>query len=261
MFFNKEKIKSNFNNHAQKYDKNAILQNIVAKKLIGLAIEEVGVAKNIIDLGSGSGFVSKEISANKIINKNIFELDFALKSLLFSNSKKKKLLSINADIESLPIKPDIFDLALSSMSLQWINNLGIALNNVFHVLKPKSSFIFSILTDGTLRELTKSCKSLNVNLAINNFIKLKNLEKLLENSNFNSYNIIELDEVKLYHKDIFQLIKSIKNIGASYSNRNSIKIIKKSDFENLNQFYLKNFNSNGKIKASWNVAYVKISKL
>ena len=112
-----------------------------------------------------------------------------------------------------------------------------------------------------MRELAQSCKSLNINLAINDFVKLKNLEKLLENSNFNSYNIIELNKVGLYHDDILQLIKSIKNIGASYSVKKSTKMIKKSDFENLNQFYLKNFNDNGKIKASWNIAYVKLYKL
>ncbi len=61
-FFDKEKVKSNFNNFAKKYNENAILQDLIAEKLVKLAKKDLNNAKNIIDLGSGSGFISKENS-------------------------------------------------------------------------------------------------------------------------------------------------------------------------------------------------------
>ncbi len=147
--------------------------------------------------------------------------------MLFAANDNTKSLLINADMENIPIKNNIFDLALSSMSLQWVNNLDIALNNIYEILKPNSNFIFAIVIDGTLGQLKKSCQYLDIDLAINDFIELKQLEKIVKNSNFQSCDIIKEQEIDLYYQDIYQLLKSIKNIGASYSEKSYFK----NDFE------------------------------
>ena len=61
MIFNKSKIKSSFNQANQSYNPNAFLQKMVAKNLVDLAKNDILNAKNIIDLGSGTGFVAEEI--------------------------------------------------------------------------------------------------------------------------------------------------------------------------------------------------------
>ncbi len=253
----KAKIKSNFNRFSSNYDKKADLQRQIANNLFNLSKKDIDKSKNIIDLGSGSGFLRKNIINNGFIDKNIFQLDISLEMFLNNSDDGKFVNNINADIENLPIKDSYFDLALSSLALQWMGNLNIAFNNIAKILKSGSAFIFNIFTEDTLWQLRESCRVLNIDLAINNFIKLEDLEKILCNSNFGSYKILKKQRIDLYYDNVYELLRSMKNIGASYSNKKHNKFIKKRDFENLNNFYLKKFNLDSKIIASWDIVYVQ----
>ena len=73
MFFDKAKIKSNFNQAQKSYNPNAILQRMVAKNLVDLAKQDIFKAENIIDLGAGTGFICEEILVNKKVWENHFK--------------------------------------------------------------------------------------------------------------------------------------------------------------------------------------------
>ena len=259
MSFNKEKIKSNFNRFSKNYNSLANLQKQVAQKLFEIAKPEIRKSQNILDLGSGTGFIAQNIlSENEFAKKNIFQLDIAYNMFCQSNfTQNQNIFNINGDIENLPFKANSFDLVLSSLALQWIDDLDLVFKNIKEICnKSKSAMVFSIFIDETLFELQKSAQELNINLSINNFIALNSLKMIIE-KNFDNLQL-EVQNFILEYENVFDLINSMKYIGASYSNKKSSDfLLKKRDLLDLNSFYLKNFNNCGKLKSSWKIAYIK----
>jgi len=256
MMFDKKIIKSNFNKYSKNYNSKANLQKIIANQLCEFAKFEVQNSQNILDLGCGTGFIGQNLLKNyDFSNKELFQLDIAQKMFDNNPNKGSNIFNIQADIENLPFKNGKkFDLILSSLAFQWLNNLNFALKNIKNILKPNSKLVFSIFIDGTLCELKQSAKEIGVNLSINNFIKEEELNQIIA-QNFKDYQI-EIVDFKEEYKDIYELLNSIKQIGASYSVKER-NILTKQDFKDLNNFYLKNFNNHDRIVAGWKVAYIK----
>lgn len=250
MIFDKSKIKSSFNQANQSYNPNAFLQKMVAKNLVDLAKNDILNAKNIIDLGSGTGFVAEEI-LSKSPDKKIFQLDIAQKMLEENPFSTHK---ITADIEALPLQENIFDLALSSLSFQWLNDLTKTIPQILKTIKKDGNLYFSLLGNESLKELKTVCQSCKTELSINDFITQTQLQNILTNLNLNYQ--IKSATITLYYQDLYSLLKSIKSIGAGYSTNK--KYLGKKQFELLNSFYLKNFNLNNKVSATWHIFYTKI---
>ena len=123
MLFDKTQIKSNFNKSSKNYDVTATLQKQIAKNLFDLAKSEVSHSKNILDLGSGSGFIGKNI-LSKFPDTNIFQLDLAVKMLESGSQLEENIFNINADIDNLPFKQNSFELVISSLAFQWLSKLN-----------------------------------------------------------------------------------------------------------------------------------------
>jgi len=251
MFFDKAKIKSNFNQAQKSYNPNAILQRMVAKNLVDLAKQDIFKAENIIDLGSGTGFICEEILSD-VSNKNIFQLDIAEKMLAHNQFATHKII---ADIEHLPVRSNIFDLALSSLSFQWLNDLEKTIPKILDTIKNDGVFYFSVLGNKSLKEFRETCENCQISLAINNFIAESELKSILNNLHLDYQ--IKSEIISLNYQDFYSLLKSIKLIGAGYSNNKNY--LSRKQFDLLNGFYLKNFNLNNKVCATWHVFYVLIT--
>ncbi len=248
--FDKSKIKANFNQANQSYNSNAILQKMVANELVELAKIDISKAQTIVDFGSGTGFIADKI-LSEFPDKNIFQLDIALQMLLAGQYQTQKIV---ADIESLPFKQNIFDLGLSSLSFQWLNDLENSILQSLKTIKNSGNFHFSLVADGSLQELKKSCQDCDIKLSVNNFIGQKNLEMILEKLNLDYQ--LKTQTITLEYEDFYSLLKSIKSIGAGYSKNR--QYVGRKQFEKIANFYLKNFNLNNKVFASWRVIFVSI---
>ncbi|MCE3255038.1 MAG: bioC [Rickettsiaceae bacterium] len=252
--FDKSQIKLRFNKAEQSYDQAAILQKMVAKDLVNLAKNDFAKARKILDLGCGTGFVSDEIFANhEISNSNIFQLDIA-KNLLIKNPHQTH--KINADIEALPFKNQIFDLAFSSLSFQWLNDPQKAISQILKTIKDGGKFYFSTIIDGTLKELKQTQEECAGRASVNKFLSSDQLREILQKLELTHE--IKCKTITLEYQDLYSLLKSIKSIGATSSK--SKNHFSKPDFELMNNFYLKNFSSNNKVFASWQIAWTAINK-
>lgn len=248
-FIDKSKLRENFSKAAKNYNKKAILQKIIANELIKNNLENLQEKTNILDLGSGTGFIGKNIK-DKLPFVNLINLDISYQALKLNPYG----ININGDIDFLPFKNQTFDLIISSLTFQWLNNIESAINNIKKLLNKKGILSFTILIDGSLEELKISCKNGKADMKINQFIKINYLKDIIS-QNFQEFSI-RSKILQLEYSNLYDLLKSIKLIGASYAGKNTKKILTKKDFDRINDFYLKNFASYGKIKASWNIAYV-----
>jgi malonyl-CoA O-methyltransferase len=252
MIFDKSRIKHNFSRASANYDQNAILQKIVANNLVDLAKHDILESDKILDLGSGTGFVANEI-LDFVDKKEIIQLDVSEKMLIQNQHQTPKIV---ADIENLPFAQNSFDLAISSLSFQWLNNLEKSVYKILGTLKNGKNLHFSILGNESLKELKFAKENCKIDLDINDFISEENLRIILDKFDFN----LRKEEIILDYQDCSSILKSMKKIGANYSVSGKLgqNNLNKRKLEFLNDFYLKKFNKKDKVYATWQVFYLSI---
>ncbi|MCE2687994.1 MAG: methyltransferase domain-containing protein [Rickettsiales bacterium] len=277
----KQKSSQNFSRYSKNYHKLAKIQHLVAKKLIEFAnpFLQEKLAKNsnnlpnMIDLGSGTGFVKQEffnIFYNNII-ANFYEVDLSLEML--KNNVNYELsnnlsIKINADIKKLPFKNNSFDVIFSSFALQWLEKYEVIFGNFAKMLRNYKDFqengflIIALPTAGSLKELKLANIASDCNFDFLIFPEKHNLLLNLEKAGFKP--LFNYEQIIDQNFSIgTEALKSIKNIGANYANAGNI--INKNKLKKFNQFLYKNFSYQevGKlreIRVSWHINYFIASK-
>ncbi len=248
MSFDKKIIDYNFSAKVNEYNLKANIQKKVAKKLCKIFIENIDFNNinkiKILDLGSGTSFVSRSILKN-IDNCEIYEFDLSLKMLNNFQKNTKKITKICGDIENLPFAESSFDAIISSFSLQWIEDFENLFNNLHKILKPRGILAFSVPDNKSFEELK------DLPFSINKMPATQELSNILIKNQFTKKTLIN---EKNYEKfsNLIEVLKSFKKIGVNYSLPNN----NKKNFKDLKKFYLKNFQNNLKYKKlSWSISY------
>jgi malonyl-ACP O-methyltransferase BioC len=251
MSFDKKIISQNFSRQIQNYDEHAIIQGRAAKKLTEIILPLVKNNAKILDIGSGTSFISKNFLQSKLSQKNIkiFEIDLAFEMLRYWNDKPKNIFSTQADLEKIPFKKKSFDVIISSFSLQWINDFEENFSYFFSLLKDDGILAFAMPIDESLSEL-KLAKIFK----INNFTTYNNISQSLDKSNFNKINFFTEIQKEFFVNGVSAL-KAIKIIGANYSQKQE-SLITKTQLQQFNNFCLKNYSTKDKnIYVSWKILY------
>jgi malonyl-CoA O-methyltransferase len=257
---NKKKIKENFSKAAAEYNKFAKVQKSVVKKLIGLASFYLKDKTNILDLGSGTSFIAKEIS-KKNKKLNIFESDLSLEMLKQWKNRPQKTFAINCDIEKLPFKPNSFDLIISSFSLQWID-LKKTFLQINQMLKKNGIILICLPVEESLEEIKIASQKSGCNFNMLDFPNVLELKKTIEQANFQIKDFILEKKQQNFIDPIFCL-QSIKKIGGSYQKKQNL--INKKKILEFKKFCLENFNNKNKkltnsFNISWLICYFVLSK-
>jgi malonyl-CoA O-methyltransferase len=248
MSFNKKIIDYNFSSKVSEYNSNANIQKKVAKKLCKILVENID-GKNldkikILDLGSGTSFISRNLLKN-LNNCEIYEIDLSLKMLNNFQKNSTKITKICGDIEDLPFAESSFDIIISSFSLQWIENYEKLFVNLHKILKSRGILAFSIPDNNSFVELK------NIPFSINKMPEIQELSNILTKTQFIKKTLINQ---KICEKflNLIEALKSFKKIGVNYSLPNN----NKKNFKELKKFYLKNFQNNLTYeKLSWSISY------
>lgn len=256
----KKLIAKNFSRASVSYNKYALVQKSSAKDLCLLALPLISKPAKILDLGSGTSFLAQEFYKNLKANQTKFyELDLSLRMLKYwSERPDENFFSIQADIEDLPFKPNSFDLVISSFSLQWLNNFEKTFAQIFSILKPGSMFAFCLPTYGSLFELREASIHSECDFNFNELPKIKNLKSALEKSGLKEV-FFSTKTFQQPFKSNLEALRSLKKIGAkSLVKKNNL--VSKVQLQRFNDFYLKKFSDNTKVRLSWLVSYFIFTK-
>lgn len=144
-------IKKQFEKSMNDYNKNATVQDLMASKLIIELSKITTNFENVLELGSGTGLLTKRIAKNinfKTFNAN----DLIEKSKLYV----QKIIP-NANFicgNALKIKPaKKMDLIISNAMFQWFENLDKAVSILKFSLKKDSILAFSTFTPENFKEI------------------------------------------------------------------------------------------------------------
>lgn len=126
----KEVIKKNFKRSITSYNDTATVQKSLSHKLIDVLKNLNSEYASILELGSGSGYLS-QLLIKTFLPKNILLMD------LSPECPVEEAKYISGDIETLiPVIPvDSFDLVVSGSTMQWFHSPSRILSKIFSILK------------------------------------------------------------------------------------------------------------------------------
>ena len=216
LIFNRALVKKHRNRAAQNFDQFSFLKQRSVESLVD-RLEDVSVSLDrVLDLGCHTGNLTEELEKNTNIYNNIKEIIHCDFSPKFASQIDG--LSLTADEELLPFKPESFDAIFSCLSLHWINDLPGTLIQVKNALKPNGLFIAQLLGGSTLHEL-RTCLIQaeteirgGASMRVSPFADVEDLSNLLQRAGF-SMPVADTETITVRYSDPLKLIHDLRGMG------------------------------------------------
>lgn len=168
-----------------------------------------------VDLGARNGAFSRALAASDATEKIdvLFEADLSARMLGTGNGRKAV-----ADEERLPFGDDTLDLAVSTLSLHWTNDLVGALIQIRRALRPDGLFIGAIFGGATLTELRQALLQAEdevtggASFRVSPFADAIDAAGLLQRAGF-ALPVADVDRVKVRYGHPLELLRDLRRMG------------------------------------------------
>jgi SAM-dependent methyltransferase len=219
---------------------------------------------------------AEDLTDRLLIIKRPFERSLDL-SLLMTDysaavcaSGRSKPLTANlisgnviADEEKLPFREGSFDLIVSGLSLQWINDLPGALQQIRHLLAPDGFFIACLIGGLSLIELRTVFAQAEeeitggVSPRVSPFVEIKDLGHLLQRAGF-ALPVTDVDSFSIRYNSLVDLMLDLKKMSAgNILSRRSRKPIRRDVILRASEIYAERFSDqDGRIRASFEIMWL-----
>ena len=143
---------------------------------------------------------------------------------------------MNAEVENLPLADASVELVISSLTLQWCQNLPKVFTEFRRVLAPGGLLLFSSFGPDTLKELRQSWAVVDDEPHVNEFLDMHDVGDALLQSGF-ADPVMDMEMLTLTYKDVQSVMRDLKQVGAhnvlqgrsqSITGKNKLKAMIKS---------------------------------
>jgi malonyl-CoA O-methyltransferase len=241
-------VRSAFNKASGQYDEHAFLQKEIATRLDAKLDVISGESSVILDLGAGTGLLSKQLS-KRFPDSQLICLDFAQASLNYNPSSNK----ICADAYQLPLADNSVDMVISSLMMQWCPDLKQLFSEIHRVLKNNGLILFSTFGPDTLKELKKSWLVVDSDTHVNTFTDMHDIGDQMLGAGFQSP-VMEMETLTLTYQTVTDLLRDLKAIGAQTVSTRSKSLMGKNKFQLMIKMY-ESYRKDGKLPATYEVIY------
>jgi malonyl-CoA O-methyltransferase len=250
-------VRNAFDMAADKYDVHSLLQQTVADRL-NESFEHIKVEPDkILDLGSGTGYGSKQLK-KQFKKAHIYQLDLSAEMLKVSRKQAQRFFSKNhylcADANKVPLKNNSVDLVFSSLMLQWCNDPDSVFAEIKRVLRPSGVFLFSSFGPDTLKELRESWRQVDNEVHVNAFTDMHDIGDSLIRNGMDAP-VLSIEHIVLTYDECKQLMRELKNIGAHNVNNGRRKTLTgKQRLEKAMKYY-ESYRKDNKLPATYEIIY------
>ncbi len=168
-----------------------------------------------------------------------------------------------SDDETLPIDPASLDLAVSSLALQFVNDLPGVLAQIRRALKPDGLFLAGMIGGETLTELRQSFAAAEAEIEggvsphVAPFADLRDLGALLQRVGF-ALPVTDVDRIVVRYDNAFALMQDLRRMGATnilVERRRTPS--RRATFVRMAQIYAERFSDpDGRIRATFDVVWL-----
>jgi malonyl-CoA O-methyltransferase len=158
------------------------------------------------------------------------------------------------DVEHLPFARDAFDLAFSSLAVQWCVNLEAAFEEVHRVVRPGGLFLFTTLGPDTLKELRAAFARVSEGAHVNAFLDMHDVGDMLGRAGF-ADPVMETEHITVEYEDLFTLMRDLKGLGAANATLERPRgLFGRRRLAALVDAY-EDFRRDGRLPATWEVVF------
>ncbi len=255
--FDKKTTRLHFERAADTYDASAVLQKEIAKRLAERLDYIKYTPKTVLDVGSGTGFVTQDL-LKRYPKSSVIALDLAHSMARKSQQQGgwfRKPLAVCADAEQLPLKSDSIELLISSLMLQWSNDLKQTFSGFHSALAPNGLLLFSTFGPETLREMRESWAAVDNVPHTSNFLDMHEIGDALLQSGFINP-VTDMEMITMTYANVRQLMRDIKQIGASNTHSDRSKgLMGKQKLKAFEAAYEQFKTSENLYPATWEIIY------
>ncbi len=210
--FNRKKLILHRDKAAKKnYSKN-FLSDLTAEYLIDKLSELEIKPKTILELGSLNNNLEYLLEKNNLIDKKLY----IHTNISFNSLKNNQGILVNLDDEFLPFNPNSFDLIISNLNLNWVNDLPGTFLQIKNLLKKDGIFLANMYGGDTLLELKKDIQDTELkyhNKTYQRFapcIDVKTAGSLLQRAGFSAMAVVDSQLLNIEYPSYDILFKDLK---------------------------------------------------
>lgn len=253
-------VRRHFSSHAEEYDRYAVIQKKVVVDLLELLRSCVRVGGPVLEVGCGTGTLSRHISAQ------LPELPLTVSDIAHGMTRHAArtvpgIAAVDADAQDLPFCNAGFGLVLSSSVYQWVNDLPRAFAEGARVLAPGGRFAFALFGEKTLHELRESHRLAVVEAGgcrpshAQDFPAGTEVRRALVGAGFAEVSVRSVYEVET-HPEVEDLLRNLKRIGAQNAvGRRPRGLSSRRVMQRMIRLYRERHGTEGNIPATYEVIY------
>lgn len=197
--------------NAQEYDKAAILEQEVGRRLLE-RLDFIKInPKILLDLGGGTGTFTHSLQA-KYPNATVLNLDISEKMLHHA----KQSVFCCANMMSMPFKTHSVDFIFSNCVFQNAQHLNELFAEIARVLKPEGLLLFSSFGPDTLKELRLSLEKLNPLYTQVSLVDMHDIGDMLIQHEF-SDPVMDAENIEMHYSTFEDFIIDLKSTGSHQS--------------------------------------------
>lgn len=170
-------------------------------------------------------------------------------------------LKVAADEEALPFAAESFDLVVSGLALQWINDLPGVFAQVRRLLAPDGLFLVCMAGGASLVELRRALAEAEAEISggasprVSPFVDVREAGGLLQRAGF-ALPVADADSFTLRYESMFSLCADLRAMGATnalLSRRPASKRV----FLRAAEIYAENYSdADGRVRASFEIIWL-----
>lgn len=168
-----------------------------------------------VSIGSHTGLMARELRAAGI--ESVVETDPVAEVLALGGQREGTVL---APAEALPFAPASFDLAVSVLALQYVNDLPGVLAQIERLLEPDGLFVGVLLGGATLGELRQAMLAAEADVTggasprVIPFVDVRDAGGLLQRAGF-ALPVSDAETLTVTYRSALDLMRELKAMGAT----------------------------------------------
>lgn len=260
--FDRASVRAHRNRAATGFHKHDFLFDEVGRRLT----ERLGDIKRdfprVLDLGAHHGVMESWLD-DRAGSELVVQADMSPAMTRLASDNAISALHLVADEEALPFAPASFDLALSNLSLHWVNDLPGALLQIRQALRPDGLLLAAMFGGETLFELRQCLMEAELahegglSPRVSPFAEVRDMGNLLTRAGF-ALPVADCDTITVTYANGLALMRDLRGMGESNAVAERRKTIsRRATLLEAAALYDKKFaGPDGRILATFHVIYL-----
>ena len=175
----------------------------------------------------------------------------------------KASLMVAADLEALPIRDGVLDLAVSALALQFVNDLPGTMAQIRHALKPDGLFLAALVGGQSLAELREAFAAAEAEIEggisphVAPFVDVRELGALLQRADF-ALPVTDVDRFIVRYASPLALMHDLRRMGAtnSLTQRRHVPL-RRATLRRMMEIYGERFaDADGRVRATFEIVWL-----